>query len=114
MNLKSTAAFRSTMETPITLGISLYCDHKWRSHKLASLLSHVAVGVPYQRAKQCITQIAKGIKENMEKHNGNYIPPGLHRQQRLRFSLDNIDAQVDTSDGRSMQQLWLCTKENQI
>ncbi len=52
----------------------------------------------------------------MEKHNGNYIPPGLHRQQRLRFSLDNIDAQVDTSDGRnnSMQQLWLCTKENQI
>ncbi len=37
----------------------------------------------------------------MEKHNGNYIPPGLHRQQRLRFSLDNIDAQVDTSDSRN-------------
>ena len=39
-----TAAFRSTMETPITLGISLYCDHKWRIHKLASLLS--LSGVP--------------------------------------------------------------------
>ena len=96
-----TAAFRSTMETPITLGISLYCDHKWRSHKLASLLSHAGVGVPYQRVKQCITQIAKGVQENMEKHDGNYVPPGLHRQQRLRFSLDNVDAQVDTPDGRN-------------
>ncbi len=56
---KSTAAFRSTMESPITLGISLYCDHKWRSHKLASLLSHAGVRVSYQRVKQCISQIAK-------------------------------------------------------
>jgi len=45
------APFRSTMETPITLGISLYCDHKWRSHTLANLLSHAGVGVPYQRVK---------------------------------------------------------------
>ena len=96
-----TATFRSTMETPITLGISLHCDHKWRSHKLASLLSHAGVGVPYQRVKQCITQIAKDVQENIEKHNGNYVPPGLHRQRRLRFSLDNIDAQVDTPDGRN-------------
>ncbi len=95
------AAFRSTMETPITLGISLYCDHRWRSHKLANLLSHAGVGVPYQRVKQCITQIAKGVQENMEKHDGNYVPPGLHRQRRLRFSIDNIDAKVDTSDGRN-------------
>ena len=66
---------------------------------MASLLSHAGVGVPYQRVKQCITQIAKGVQENMEKHDGNYVPPGLHRQRRLRFSLNNVDAQVDTPDG---------------
>jgi len=86
------------METPITLGISLYCDHKWRSHNLVNLLSHAGVGVPYQRVK---IQIAKGVQENMEKHDGNYIPPGLHKQKRLRFSLNNIDAKVDTPDGQN-------------
>ena len=30
-----------------------------------------------------------------------YVPPGLHRQRRLCFSLNNIDAQVDTLDGRN-------------
>jgi len=86
---------------PKSLGISLYCDHKWRSNNLANLLSHAGVGVPCQRVKQSITQIAKGVQENMEKHDGNYIPPGLHRQKRLHFSLDNIDAKVDTPDGQN-------------
>ena len=69
------------------------------NHNLANLLSHVGIGVPYQRVKQSITQIAKGVQENMEEHDGNYVPPGLHRQQKLRFSLGNIDASVDTPDG---------------
>ena len=34
----STAAFRSTMESPITLGISLYCDHKWRRQIFCRML----------------------------------------------------------------------------
>ena len=37
----------------------------------------------------------------MEKHDGIYIPPELHKQRRPRFSLDNIDAKVDASDGRN-------------
>lgn len=68
---------------------------------MANLLSHAGVGVPYYRVKQTISEIAKGVQENMEKHDGNYIPPGLHKQRRLRFSLDNIDASVHTPDGRT-------------
>lgn len=36
---------------------------------------------------------------NMDKNDGNYIPPGLFKKQRLRFSIDNLDANVDTYDG---------------
>ena len=28
---KDTPGFQSTVETPLTLGMSLYCDHQWRS-----------------------------------------------------------------------------------
>lgn len=72
------AALQSAMEVPITLGISLYCDHECRSHKLATLLSHASwSGSPYQRVKQRTTLISKGAQENMEKHVGNYVPRGV-------------------------------------
>jgi hypothetical protein len=40
------------------------------------------------------------VQQTMEKHGGNYIPTGLHMKQKLRFSIYNVDAHVDTSDGR--------------
>ena len=98
---ENASGFRSTVETPLTLGISLYCDHQWRSKKLADVLSKSGVGVPYKRIKQCVTQIAEGVQQNIEEHAGNYVPPGLHRQERLRFSIDNIYAHVDTPDGKN-------------
>lgn len=38
---------------------------------------------------------------NCQRYNGNYVPLGLHRRLRLRFSLDNVDTQVDTSNGQN-------------
>jgi hypothetical protein len=107
-----TAAFRSTMETPITLGISLYCNHKFRSHKLASLLSHAGVGVPYQRVKQCITQ---SVQENMEKHDGTYHQDFTDSEDFVSHSITLMPKLTHQMVGiHSMQQLWLCTKESQV
>jgi len=44
--------------------------------------------------KQCITQDAEGVQQNMERNEGIYVPPGLHKP---RTSLVNIKAKVDTS-----------------
>ena len=38
----------------------------------------------------------------MDEHAGNYVHSGLHRQNRLRFSIDNIDGQVDTPEGKNL------------
>ena len=94
-------SFRSTIETPITLGMSQYCQNAFRNHKLTQLLAGAGVGVPYKRVKKCVSQISNGVRKNMEQHDGIYIPTGLHNQCQLRFSIDNIDANVDTPDGRN-------------
>ena len=41
---------------------------------------------------------SQGVQQNMEEHAGNYVYSGLHRQNRLRFSVDNID----TSEGKNL------------
>ena len=41
--------FRSTVETPLMLGMSQYCD-QWRSQKLAKVLSTSGVGIPYKES----------------------------------------------------------------
>ena len=56
-----------------------------------------------QRVKQCVTRTTEGLQHNIEEHAGNYVHSGRYRQQRLRFSVDNIDGQlVDTPDGMNL------------
>ena len=41
--------FRSTVKTPLMLGMSQYCD-QWRSQKLAEVLPTSGVGIPYKKS----------------------------------------------------------------
>ena len=80
--------FRSTVETPLMLGMSQYCD-QWRSQKLAEVLSTSGVGTPH-RVKQCVSQIAEGVQQNIEEHAGNNAHSDLHRKN------------VDTPEGKNL------------
>ena len=40
---------QSTVETPLMLGMSQFCD-QWRSQKLAEVLSTSGVGIPYKES----------------------------------------------------------------
>ena len=44
----------------------------------------------------------RGSTAHIEEHAGNYVHSGLHRQKRLRFSVDDIDGQVDTPEGKNL------------
>ena len=46
-------------------------------------------------------QLAAAVQENMADNQGVYVPPNLFVGQPLRASIDNIDAQVDTTDGKN-------------
>ena len=112
----STAAFRSMTETPQTLGISLYCDHNWRSQKLANLLSHAGLGVPCQRVKQCITQMAKLYSLTWRNMMGStYHQNSISNEDPVSHSIILMPRLThQTVEIHFMQQLWLCTKERQV
>ena len=97
----SSAAFRNQVETPLTVGMSLDCYRTSRSKRLIDLMAKSGVGILYQATAKCVTQIACAVQKNISDNNGTYIPPGLRSNTPLRAAIDNIDAKVDTPDGKS-------------
>lgn len=93
--------FRSRTETPLTLGLSLYFYHLTRSKKHIDILSSVGVGVTYHQTTDRVNKIAAAVQENMKSNEGIYIPTGLKKGIVIRAAIDNIDAHVDTTDGKN-------------
>ena len=91
---------RTNIETPLTLGLSLTCYHATRCKHLIDLLSHAGVSVPYKHTLKRVTNIACAVKRNIDEHQGVYLPPGILYDKLFRASIDNIDAKVDTPDGK--------------
>ena len=92
--------FRNTTETPLTVGLSLHCYHSTRSEKLLDLLPHAGTGVSYKQTMNIVNRIACAVHENISSNDGVYVPPFLLKFQPLRAAIDNIDAKVDTPDGK--------------
>lgn len=97
----SGSSFRNRVETPLTLGLSLHVYHATRSKKALDMLCKTGVGVTYHHATERVAQIAVAVQENMTTNEGTYVPPNLITGQALRASIDNIDAKVDTTDGKN-------------
>ena len=97
----STSAFRFTTETPLGVGLSLHSHHAHCSRKDIDMLYNSGIGVSYERVKEITTKIATTVQENMNEFDGVYVPPGLLKNLPIRCSADNIDAKVDTADGRN-------------
>ena len=98
----STVTFRNTTETPLTVGLSLHCYHSTRSEKLLDLLSHAGTGISYKQTMNNVNKIACAVHENISSNDGVYVPLCLLKYQPLRTAIDNIDAKVDTPDGKKL------------
>ena len=97
---KSTASqFRTSFDSPYSVGLSLYVYHSFRSQRAIALLNHAGVGITYDRVQKICNSIAISVCDNMAKY-GVYVPPGLLKNKTIRASMDNIDKKVDTPDGK--------------
>ena len=97
---KSLSKFRNRTETPLTVGISLHCYHNTRSKKMLDMLAHAGSGITYSQTSEHVNQIACTVQKNTLE-NGFYIPPKLLKNQPFVAAIDNIDARVDTPDGKN-------------
>jgi hypothetical protein len=97
----STSSLRSCCETPPSVGLSLHSHHNHRSKKDIALLSAASVGISYRRVNEITNEIAESALDCMNNHGGIYIPPKLYKGIPVRGSADNIDAKVDTPDGKN-------------
>ena len=93
--------FCSATETSLTCGISLHSYHAHGGKREIDFLHHSGIEIPYNKATKHISQIACAVKDNMKKHEGIYIPANLSKDKPILGSLDNIDSQVGTPDGRN-------------
>lgn len=93
--------FRSTTEMPLSCGISLHSYHRHRSKNEIDILHHAGIGISYTNVTKHVSKIACAVQDNMKKHEGIYIPTNLSKNKPILGSLDNIDSQVDTPDGKN-------------
>ena len=59
----NSAMFRTTTETPVTIGMSLHCYYNTWSKKLVDLVAHAGAGVSYQHTLECVNQIACAVQK---------------------------------------------------
>lgn len=93
------STFRNMYENPYAVGISLYLYHNFKSQKAISLMHGCCAGLSYDRVTKICNMIACAICKRIKGY-GVYIPPGLLKNRTIHFSLDNIDLNVDTIDGK--------------
>jgi hypothetical protein len=85
----------------LSVGLSLHSHHHNRSKKDIVVLHRSGTGISYKHLKNITSKIAANVQRNMEMFHGVYVPPGLLKNVPITCSLDNIDAMVDTLDGRN-------------
>ena len=54
----------------------------------------------YKHTLKHVGHIAGAVQKNIKENKGIYISPGLVKGHTLRVALDDIDAKVDTPDGK--------------
>ena len=67
---------------------------------MIDFLEHTGVGASYKSTLEHVSLIAGEVQKNIANNKGVYVPPGLRKNQTIYAAIDNIDAKVDTPDGK--------------
>ena len=88
-------------ETPPAIALSLNSHHRHRNKSDIEMMKAAGIGVSYSRVKYITNQIASKAIHTMQQFDGVYVPPALMKNVPIRAAADNIDAKVDTPDGKN-------------
>ena len=86
------------METPLSIGTSLFLYHNTRSLKLVDFISDLNIGVNYDKVIYIKRDIVSPIQEQLYKNNDVFIPTGFVPGKTTFFAIENGDVKIDTPD----------------
>ena len=88
------------IETPLSIGTSLFLYHNTRSKKLVDFISDLNIGVNYDKVISIKKDTESSIQEQRDKNNGVFIPTGFVPGKTTFFGIDNGAVKIDTPDGK--------------
>ena len=87
------------IETPLSIGTSLFLYRNTRSKKLVDFISDLNIGVNYDKVISIKKDIASSIPKQSDKNNSVFIPTGFVPGKTTFFAIDNGDVKIDIPDG---------------
>ena len=79
------------METPLSIGTSLFLYHNTLSLKLVDFISHLNIGVNYDKVIYIKRDIVSPIQEQLYKNNDVFIPTVFVPGKTTFFAIENGD-----------------------
>lgn len=88
-------------KTPKHVGLGSTLHQATRSKQLVDLFHQAGHVISYRDILEMDTSLAKTTLENIDHNTGAVIPPNLVPQRFVHFSVDNIDINDSTLDGKN-------------
>ena len=92
---------RSTVETPLNVGIGLYIHQRTRSKELIEVFSDLNLSINYDKVLSIKKDITSAVTKKMENNDGVFVPATLSPYDPIFFAIDNTDMKIDTVDGKN-------------
>ena len=89
------------IETPLSIGISMFIYHNTRSKKLINFISDLNVGVSYEKVKSIKKAMASSIQQQQNNKNGIFIPTGFLPGKTIFFATDKNREELASWHGDS-------------
>ena len=93
------ASFRHKLETPFSVGLSLWLYHNLRSQKISAFMSLTCSAMSYRQVHLVCSRIANAVYQNSQRF-GVFIPCGLKKGVPIRGSCDNIEKNISSLDNQ--------------
>ena len=99
--LKSERAFKTTVETPLSIGLPMTIHSRFRNFIALSNLSEVYVGQDYRKFMELEKCIEYAVLDRISDTGWYCLPDFVRKGVNIWFAVDNIDFLEDTAYGQN-------------
>ena len=91
---------KDTVETPFAVGLRILVHKKRERKKMIEYLSDLGLSISHKKVMKIENGLGNMIVEKQNSNEGVYIPDNLTQSSCLHLTIDNIDFENDTANGK--------------